>query len=168
MPVQQPALELLCSPNPDLSVTWTGVRGGLTQRQNKSWTSSAKFVDSSSMPAEVKVWDIQSRKPVRTLTGHTKTILCLAVSSDGKHLASGSADGTVKLWEVESGKLETNLAGFKGPVTVDHYPGGLGISLTRNSGGNSGWWLLRLRECSCAARVGSGNSVAWHFADQPE
>jgi WD40 repeat protein len=75
-----------------------------------------KYVDTTLLPAEIKVWDVQLRKPILTLTGHTKSILSLAVSPDGRRLASGSADGTVKLWEVATGNLEMNLNSFKGPV----------------------------------------------------
>ena len=75
-----------------------------------------KYLDPTPRPAEVKLWDIETRKTILTLTGHAKSILSLSISRDGERLASGSTDGTVKLWTVATGTLVTNLTGFNGPV----------------------------------------------------
>ena len=94
-----------------------------------------KYVNTKSLPAEVIVWNIESGKPILTLTGHTKSILSLAISPDGKQLASGSADGTVKLWEVATGNLRTNLTGFSGQVfAVAFSPDGQSLAV---GGGNT-------------------------------
>jgi len=39
-----------------------------------------------------------------TLKGHSKPVLCVAFSPDGKTLATGSWDATIKLWDVPTGK----------------------------------------------------------------
>jgi predicted NACHT family NTPase len=44
-----------------------------------------------------------------TLRGHTKEVLCVAISPDGKTLASGSADNTIRFWDVVSGKEQATL-----------------------------------------------------------
>jgi hypothetical protein len=41
---------------------------------------------------------------VRSFQGHTKPVLCVAFSPDGKLVASGSADETVLLWRVDEDK----------------------------------------------------------------
>src|SRR5947209_444543 len=38
------------------------------------------------------------------LTGHTNTVLAVAVSPDGKSLASAGADKSIRFWEVATGK----------------------------------------------------------------
>jgi eukaryotic-like serine/threonine-protein kinase len=89
-----------------------------------------KYVDTVPLPAKVIVWNIETHKLILTLAGHTRSILSLAVSPDGKRLATGSADATVKLWDVETGKMETNLAGFKGPVlAVAFSPDGQSLAI---------------------------------------
>jgi WD40 repeat protein len=50
---------------------------------------------------------------LRTLTGHTKTILNVNFSPDGQTLASGSEDQTIKLWNVTSGQELRTLIGHK-------------------------------------------------------
>lgn len=42
---------------------------------------------------------------LRTLTGHTGTLMAVAYHPQGKVLATASADGRVLLWEVETGRL---------------------------------------------------------------
>ncbi len=49
---------------------------------------------------EIKVWDLEAGKQVRTLRGHTRPVTSLAHSGDGKRLLSGSSDKTIKLWNV--------------------------------------------------------------------
>ena len=53
---------------------------------------------------------------MRTLTGHTQTIVPVAFSPDGRTLASGSGDKTVKLWDPASGQLLRTLTGHTNAV----------------------------------------------------
>ncbi len=50
-----------------------------------------------------KVWviDLEKKEVVRTLTGHTGGVNCVAVAADGKTFATGSEDNTVLVWKVE-------------------------------------------------------------------
>ena len=45
------------------------------------------------------------------ITGHTRAILCAAVSRDGSLVASGSRDNTVRLWNGTTGECERILTG---------------------------------------------------------
>ncbi len=90
-----------------------------------SHNPSDQYVNSASLSAEIRVWDLEKRNLLMTLTGHNKSILSLASSPDGKRLASGSADGTVKLWTAATGKMEANLTALQGPAfAVGFSPGG--------------------------------------------
>jgi WD40 repeat protein len=59
----------------------------------------------------VKLWDVDTGRELRALTGHADHVNALAFSPDGALLASASGDGTVKLWEWTSGRELRTLAG---------------------------------------------------------
>ncbi len=58
----------------------------------------------SSSGTGIRLWDLQSGAPLRTLTGHIDVIPALAISPDGKLLVSGSADKTIRLWDLHTGQ----------------------------------------------------------------
>ncbi len=51
-----------------------------------------------------------------TLTGHSDSINCLAISPDGKILASGSEDNTIKLWDLHTEECLATLEGHEAGV----------------------------------------------------
>jgi WD40 repeat protein len=59
----------------------------------------------------MKLWDGETGELLQELKGHTKRILSVAFSPDGKLLASGSADSTAILWNVDT---RERLATFQG------------------------------------------------------
>jgi RNA polymerase sigma factor (sigma-70 family) len=57
----------------------------------------------------VKLWDIETGKKRKTLTGHTKNVMGVAFAPDGKTLVSSGGEGRVKLWDVDTGKERAEL-----------------------------------------------------------
>ena len=51
------------------------------------------------------LWNLCRGDQLATLTGHTRTVTCVAFSPDAKFLATGSQDGTVKLWSTAGREL---------------------------------------------------------------
>ena len=65
----------------------------------------------------MKIWDVKSKKQIRTFRGHKDSIKVACFSPDGKKIVSGSIDNTIKLWEVASGKLLRTFEDHKNSVT---------------------------------------------------
>lgn len=80
------------------------------------WTPNRPIILGIGTPS-VSLWDANTAKALKTLTGHTAAINAAAWSKDGKLLATASSDRTARIWEVSSGKLLKTLEDHKGVVT---------------------------------------------------
>ena len=68
-------------------------------------------------PGEVKLWDADTGREVRTLGGHTAGVHGVAFSPDGRWLASACGDGLVRVWDVtDPGRAVLTLRGHAGQV----------------------------------------------------
>ena len=80
---------------------------GLTYRIAEH-PAAGQTLASGSRDSTVRLWRVSDSALLRTLEGHTWSVLSVAFSPDGYGrsaaaplLASGSADGTVRLWGVK-------------------------------------------------------------------
>ena len=54
-------------------------------------------------------WNRLCKADLHTLTGHAKSVLCVAFSPDGRRLASGGKDGVLNIWDSTSNCVVLSL-----------------------------------------------------------
>jgi hypothetical protein len=57
---------------------------------------------SASNDCTVRVWDLRSKLPRASLTGHATWVCSVSVSGDGTLIAAGAMDGTVRCWDLHT------------------------------------------------------------------
>ncbi|KUI55531.1 putative E3 ubiquitin ligase complex SCF subunit scon-2 [Cytospora mali] len=67
----------------------------------------------------IKIWDLESGREVRTLSGHTRGIRSLQM--DESKLLSASLDGTVKVWNWRTGQCLRTLSSHSDGVISVHF-----------------------------------------------
>jgi WD40 repeat protein len=68
------------------------------------------------------LWNIKS-DGVKTLLGHSSSVLSVCFSKDGKMLVTGSRDETARLWDVKTGLEVKKLEGFGGCIRSVRFAG---------------------------------------------
>jgi Sec-independent protein secretion pathway component TatC len=58
---------------------------------------------SASHDKTLKVWDLETGRELRTLSGHSGEVWGVAVSGDGRRAVSASSDRTLRVWDLETG-----------------------------------------------------------------
>lgn len=72
-------------------------------------TSSDELLLASGTGKSIRLWNLKTLKPVRSLRGHRGWISALAFSPNGQLLASSSLDQTIRLWNLQTGSLMMTL-----------------------------------------------------------
>jgi WD40 repeat protein/serine/threonine protein kinase len=89
---------------------------------------------------EVKLWDADTGKEGRTLSGHRITARSLAFSPDGMELAAGGMDKIVVIWDVATGKQLRTLKGHDGWIlSVAYSPDGKHLATASEDGTARVW-----------------------------
>ena len=92
---------------------------------------------------DVYVFDIGTRRRVRSLRGHKAPVLALAFSQDGRWVASSDVRGHLRVWDVATGRCVDWLQ-FRTPaVTVNFAPTGEFMATSHTSSPGLSLWLNR-------------------------
>ena len=73
------------------------------------------MIVTGSSDTNIRIWDPKTGKNIKTLDGHTHTVLCVVELESG-FLASGSLDQTAIVWNPNTGKIVNMLEGFENPI----------------------------------------------------
>ena len=77
----------------------------------------------------IRLWNVNTRKPLKTLMAHADSVNSVVFSSDGETIASAGNDRAVRLWNANTGKLLRTLTGHIENVnTVAFSPDGKTIA----------------------------------------
>jgi WD40 repeat protein len=79
-------------------------------------TADGRHAVSASSDQTLKVWDLETGRPLHTLKGHSSHVQCVAMTADGRRAVSGSLDQTLKVWDLETGQELRTLAGHSASI----------------------------------------------------
>ena len=97
------------------------------------------------------VWDMKTGTRLKTLTGHTDSVIALAITPDGKQIVSGSGsrDSTIKIWNIETGENIDTFIGHQSSIrAIAITPDGKNI-VSASSDTTVKVWDLQTGECLC-------------------
>jgi len=66
----------------------------------------------------LKVWDLEIRKDIRELKGHTESVTAVCVTPDDRRAISASHDHTLRVWDMDTGEEIRALKGHTKSVTA--------------------------------------------------
>jgi WD40 repeat protein len=82
-------------------------------------SSDSRFVvTNTGIGNEAQIFEMETGKLRKTLSGHSDIIRSMAISQDSQFAVTGSQDHAVKIWNLSSGNLLKTFAEHPKPGTV--------------------------------------------------
>jgi WD40 repeat protein len=110
--------------------------------RNAAFSPDGRRVVTASEDKTARVWNVDTKKEIAVLSGHSDSVEKASFSPDGQRVVTASDDGTAGIWDAESGRLETLLRGHEKPVYSAEFspdPHGANV-LTASSDGTARLW----------------------------
>lgn len=79
------------------------------------FSHAGKYLASAGSSGEIKLWEVETGKEIKTLQGHSRELTSLVFSNDDRYLLSGSMDRTINLWDVSTGR---EIRTFQGHLDI--------------------------------------------------
>ncbi len=105
-----------------------------------AFSPDGRLLATSALDHTIRLWDVATGMPVRTLTGHTEIAFQLIFSPDGATLLSGSLDGTARLWDVATGATLRTFVGHTASVYADGFTPDGRFAVTGGKDGTVRFW----------------------------
>ncbi len=74
------------------------------------FSPDGRILASGSDDETVKLWDIETKKCLKTFHWDNDGVNGVAISSDGKILAAGGWNGIIKIWNIQTGECIKTLS----------------------------------------------------------
>jgi WD40 repeat protein len=114
------------------------LRGHSAEVYGVAW--GANLLVTGSRDASVKLWDDSVFRERLTLSGHSNTVMRVAVNAGATRLATTSTDGTVRVWDAASGREQLSLTGHHKRVTGVRFSQNDSVLATASSDGTARLW----------------------------
>jgi WD40 repeat protein/serine/threonine protein kinase len=129
-----------------------------------------KLLASGGEDRTVRLWDLATGTPLRTLEGHQHQVWSVAFSRDGKFVASGGADQTIRLWDAATGQELRKLTGHRGTIREVAFSSDGKMLASAGLDGSAKVWdvgsgtllhnFATAGECGCVAFSREGDTLA--------
>ncbi|MEH2065639.1 MAG: serine/threonine-protein kinase [Nostoc sp.] len=96
--------------------TLTGHSGTLSSVNALAISPDSKTLASGGDDKNIKLWDLNTKKVLASLSGHSQAVKSVSFSPNGQILATASDDKSIKLWQVETLKEICTLLGHSHAV----------------------------------------------------